>query len=749
MSVIDKSYRENFHRKVIGYIDSEELKKRNKAKSWAYGYDPIYNMVVVSKDGTVGEVLEINNLLIAIPAQPDKIRWNKLKPEHQKWERYEVPEDLSDFDFLYGGEKDVDKKLEEIFEKHENYISEDDYKINNGDWFFNDTEAIYITGSHYFFLQWYKLTDGDVYADFRMPQRDYFLWLEACYADTRCYGSLLLKSRRSSFTVTASSEIIRDAISNRNGFYPVVSKTNADSDSLFQDHIAVPITQLPKHLQPERTGNVLPKKEVHFTSNQRKITTNNKVINSNIGLNSRIKTFPTTMNSYDGKASRKSLNDEIGKFEFDINLFWNDGHKKCHQKGSIITGKAICGSTANPLKDGGENYKKFFESSNILNRDANGRTVTGLYAIFIPADFSTSGFFDEWGYVIYHDPEYPVKNEVGELKTIGVVTYLDNIEKSLLYDEQLYNSQKRTEPRKVADAFLDADNPSMFGKKNVSDHIHFLDDFQKTEKYREKYYSIDLYWKDGIQDTTVIHRENPKGKYKIGWLPPKEERNLFTIKNGRKYPVNGHIGAFGCDPYRTAKVAYGSGSKMAFLGLTKPEGDGFPKNNFFLYYCGRARTIDEAVDDVIKAMVFFSMPILCEQNVSVLLEKIRERGYRGYSLNDPTLLRSEYKPNDTLIGGQISSPRTTPKQEISLDSFIENRLPREINEDDIKVPFVEILKDWEKYDPTNRTKRDLTIASMMATQANQMKFTKVQKQENNISENEFMSLFEVKHQFEY
>ena len=88
----------------------------------------------------------------------------------------------------------------------------------------NDGEPIYITGHYYFFLQHYKLTDMRRYGDFRMPQRDYFIWIEACFADERCIGSLLLKSRRSSFSTSSGSVASNRAITYRNGFFPIVSK---------------------------------------------------------------------------------------------------------------------------------------------------------------------------------------------------------------------------------------------------------------------------------------------------------------------------------------------------------------------------------------------------------------------------------------------------------------------------------------------------------------------------------------------
>lgn len=744
MPEVDKSYRKNLHRKLDNYIDAEIISKKNKAKEWYYGFHPIEDMVVISKDGTIGDIIEINNLIIALPSVPDKIRWEGLRPEHQKWERYEVPTDLTDFDTIYADESNIEDALDSVFTKHEKFIVADHDKIRNGDWFYNDGEPIYITGGHYFFLQHYRLTDGDFYPDFRMPQRDYYIWLEACYADERSLGSWLLKSRRSSFTVTASSEIDRDAITRVNGFYPVTSKTEKDVDDLFLKHIVTPLIKLPKHLQPERDGNVMPKKELHFISKQRRFSVKNKVSNSNIGLNSRIKSFNATPTAYDGTQATKSLNDETPKAEFDINEWWYQAHKMCHEVGADVVGKCIGGSTAPKPMNGGIEYRQFFEDSNVENRNSIGRTKTGLYGIFIPADLSYKGYFDEWGYVIYYDPNTPVKNEFGKIRHNGVKSYLDAKEADYIDDTKAYNSQKRNEPRCAEDAFLDEDGESMFGKPSVVENKNFLRVFEKNEKFKEKFYSIDLFWTDGKPDTTVYHKINRNGTFIVGWLPKKEDRNTFIIKNGKKYPTNGHVGCFGCDPYRTSKVANGSGSKQAFVGLTKSEGDGFPKDTFFLYFNSRKGALEDNVEEIIKALVFFSMPILCEGNVNIVLQKLKERGYRGYSITDPTLKKSDLKPSDIEFGGQISSPRSVPLQELALDSWIDTKLSGDINEDDIKVPFREILEDWEKYTPDNRKKRDTTIATMMAIIGNQSKYKKPETETADDDSENLLELFEVK-----
>ena len=49
------------------------IKRKNRNRSWAYGYDKEYDIIIISKTGQIGEVIVINGLLIALPACPNKI----------------------------------------------------------------------------------------------------------------------------------------------------------------------------------------------------------------------------------------------------------------------------------------------------------------------------------------------------------------------------------------------------------------------------------------------------------------------------------------------------------------------------------------------------------------------------------------------------------------------------------------------------------------------------------------------------
>lgn len=730
MQKTDKSYRKNLHQKIYNHVPEEEIKKRNADKSWKYGGCDEYNMVVISKDGTIGEVLSICELLIALPSVPNHVRFQEMRDEDQKWGRYSIPNELINFDKIYKDEANIEAKWKEIDKKHLKFIQADIKRKFNGDWFMNDGEPIYITGYYYFFLQHYFLTDMRRYGDFRMPQRDYFLFLEACFADEKSIGLLLLKSRRSAFSTSSGSTVLCKSITYLDGFFPIVSKKDKDAEILFINHIVKPLLQLPKYLQPQRSGEVVPKKELLFASSKKKLTVNNKADVSDEGLNTLVTFYGTTLDAYDGTQPILSINDEIGKMKgnLDINEYWEQAHKMCHIVGSQIVGKALCGSTANPPNKGGKNYQKFYADSKLSSRDKTGSTKTGLYAIFIPADYSTMGFFDEFGYVIYDDPTEPIKNELGQMIDIGVKRFLDEREVACQGDIKKLNAQKRNNPRIDTDPFLDEDATNMYATTGMTNHVNFLKDYVNSEKYNKQVFRFNLFYKptpDNPLNVELIHTD--KGKYIASWLPPKELRNNFRIKDGKRVPTNDNLGSLGADPYQADRAKHGTGSKMGLVGVTANNTVNLvevERNKTFVFYNHRPDTVEEAEDDVMKLMLYLSMPILPETNKDGLVRRLHKEGLRGYVISDPFKKKSELSPSNLKFGGITTSIANKGKQEQSLETYINQYVTDDIDENNIKAPFLELNEMALEYAENTRTKLDGMVAWMLATVAVQHKVIK-------------------------
>ena len=71
------------------------MSAKNRGKTWEYGYNEKYDFVVISKDGTVGDIVDIQGLRIALPAKnKEPIQRSKNKKE-QYWQPLQYPKEHS------------------------------------------------------------------------------------------------------------------------------------------------------------------------------------------------------------------------------------------------------------------------------------------------------------------------------------------------------------------------------------------------------------------------------------------------------------------------------------------------------------------------------------------------------------------------------------------------------------------------------------------------------------------------------
>ena len=172
--------------------------------------------------------------------------------------------------------------------------------------------------------------------------------------------------------------------------------------------------------------------ELAFREPSKRITKSNKTSNKGEALNTIINWKNTTNNAYDGEKLHMMYLDESGKWErpTDIREAWRI-ERTCLIVGRKIIGKCLMGSTVNPMDKGGKTIQRTLEETQTQKiENANGRTKTGLYRLFVPAYEALEGFFDEYGNPIVEDPAKPVKTIEGDFVDIGAKTYLKNEKRS-------------------------------------------------------------------------------------------------------------------------------------------------------------------------------------------------------------------------------------------------------------------------------------------------------------------------------
>ena len=711
---------------VDDHIKPHVLKRMNKGKKWVYGYNKDHDVVVISKTGQVGDIYEIQGLKIALPTESNVTRFSE-----SKWEYTTYPKELSRFKSVF----DWNEAPDEFKNKWFDYIDTEFTRREEGFWFVNNKKPIYITGSHYNYLQWSKIDIGK--PDFRESNRLFFIFWEACKADHRSYGMCYLKNRRSGFSFMSSAETVNLATLSSDSRFGILSKTGPDAKKMFTDKVVPISVNYPFFFKPIQDGMDRPKTELAYRVpaskfTRKKLDSNNKV-EEITGLDTTIDWKNTGDNSYDGEKLSLLVHDESGKWEKPTNILNNwRVTKTCLRLGSRVIGKCMMGSTSNSLDKGGENFKKLYENSDVSKRNANGQTASGLYGLFIPMEWNYEGYIDEYGYPVFETSEEKVLDTFGNQIQMGVIDYWQNEVEGLKNDQDGLNEFYRQFPRTVEHAFRDEAKNSLFNLTRIYQQIDYNQDLRNTNILSKGNFQ----WENGIKDTRVIFLPSNNGRFLISWVPPINLQNRVILKNGVKYPGNEHVGAFGCDSYDISGTVSGVGSNGSLHGLTKFSMEEAPANHFFLEYISRPQTAEIFFEDILMAIIFYGMPILCENNKPRLLYHIKRRGYRGYSMNRPDRVWNNLSQTEKEIGGiPNSSEDIKQAHAAAIETYIDECVGVIGDDQYGDMYFDRTLNDWARFDINNRTKFDASISSGLAVMAcNKNRYAPINKVvRNNIS----------------
>jgi len=715
--------------KNIEPVKKTTISRLNKGKKWKYGYDKDHDIIVLSHSGQIGEIIEIQNLAIALPKVPKSVYSN----EKNKWVRFEQPKELERLKNIFDWRAYPDEQKEQWHD----YIDEEFKRREEGFWFTNNGKATWLPGTHYMYLQWSKIDVGA--PDFREANRLFYIFWEACKADKRCYGMCYLKNRRSGFSFMSSAETVNLATLASDSRYGILSKTGADAKKMFTDKV-VPISiNYPFFFKPVQDGMDRPKTELAYRVpaskfTRKKITANEKLEDIQ-GLDTTIDWKNTGDNSYDGEKLALLVHDESGKWERPDNILNNwRVTKTCLRLGSRIIGKCMMGSTSNALDKGGDNFKKLYNASDVTRRNRNGQTKSGLYSLFIPMEWNYEGFIDEYGIPVFTTPDIDVFAPDGELIDVGVIDNWQNEVDGLKDDQDALNEFYRQFPRTTEHAFRDETKNSIFNLVKLYEQIDYNEEMSRTLGITKGNFQ----WVNGIKDSQVIFYPDPKGRFKVSWVPPSQIQNRVILKNGIKYPGNEHMGAFGCDSYDISGTVDGEGSKGALHGLTRFSMEDAPANSFFLEYLSRPPTAEIFFEDVLMALVFYGMPILAENNKPRLLYYLRRRGYRGFSMNRPDKIWNKLSVAEKEVGGiPNSSEDIKQAHAAAIEMYIQDHVGMKQDGTFGDLYFNDLLNDWSRFDINKRTKYDASISSGLAIMANNRHLyapnAKVEKPQLNIN----------------
>jgi len=669
--------------------------------------------IKIDPNGTEGEAIELHGLLVVLPKKPSKseILFHDQPKRLQLWKRTPMPEEMRRI-------RSMDEWLEkpaEFRNKFRSYIEQEFQRRRDGVWFYNNGEPTYITGRHYMFLQWSKIDVG--YPSYLAFQKDIFTHMAACEADPRCFGQLYTKCRRSGYTNICSAVLVDEASQVKEKLLGIQSKTGKDSqENIFMKKVVAIFRSYPFFFKPIQDGTTNPRMELAFREPSKRITKNNKTSHRGDALNTVINWKNTTNNAYDGEKLHMLYLDEAGKWEkpTDIREAWRI-ERTCLIVGRKIVGKAIVGSTVNPMNKGGEEYKGLWYDSDPNERNNNERTKTGLYRIFIPAYDALEGFFDIYGNAVVDDPSQSehIHGIDGDIIEIGSKTYLKNERKSFKDNPSELNEVTRQFPFTEDEAFRDSIEGSLFNIGKIYQQIEYND-----ELFPNPVVVGNFTWKE--KDKEVVFSPTPNGRFRVSWMPDPSERNISKTERGRKIAPFTSYGCGGVDSYDLDATVDNRGSKGA-LHMYNKFSMNRPSNMFVVEYASRPDLASIFYEDVLMCAFYYGYPLLVENNKYGIVRYFESRGYDGYLMDRPRhLMSSSSHVNVKTKGIPSNSQDVIQSHAQSIEKYIHDHVGVNYESGETgAMYFNKTLEDWIGFKIDKRTKFDLTISSGLALLAAQ------------------------------
>lgn len=680
-----------------------------------------------------GSSEEIQGLVCHIPPVPQKhlIAGFDLPKKDQMWRRTELPEQWEEWREEEAALLEDDPEY--VHPKIHTFVEQEWNRRLNGYWFFNNGKPTYITGKHYFYVNWWKLDSG--YPDYRDTDRKLFYFWQYCIEDDKCYGMVEATMRRQGKTYRGTSdmyeEISRPPQKKSGG---IQSKTGDDAKELFREKLIEPWKDLPDFFKPEHNSGSDPKSELSFFRDiERGKRGKNVKHTEDTELRSLIDWKNAKEKAYDGKKKIRLFHDEAGKTnpkqEADVYKRLRIV-KPCVWANGKIVGKIYVSTTVEDLDEGGAEFKKIWDESNQKGaRNKNGETPSGLYRYFLSALEGT--YYNKYGLSAIEPPSSKEEKEYllekyGE-ENGARVYYQNKREDEKNKGEGEYIAHCRMFPWTEEEMFYADTNQCEFNAYVLTKRG------QELEMYKNIVTTGNFEW-SSKQDGDVRFDHNPvNGRFQVFFLPDTGEQNRVSIRgyHGEKTlwrPNNILAFTIGVDPVdHGAQTVEGKKSNAAAyvfrkfdLNIDRQEmiftEESLKEDPFWDWKVGRVRWNTnlpvvqyihrpndprDFYEDMIKLARFYGCKVLVENQKTGLINHFRERGYEDFLMYRPSFTFTKDGNSQDTTGIPSSTPMIQQYTE-RISAWVQNY--GHLN------PFKELNADLIRFNPARPREHDPTVA---------------------------------------
>ena len=708
-----------------GTINLKEAEfKRGYAEKFAYqefypeanyykGYDQKEGIINIDPHSTKGEIFELDGLKVQIPQAPrdkkDILFWDKKKKD-QCWEREPLPMGCTP----------------DNAEPYAEYILDQFKKRREGVWFYNNGEPTWLSPRHWFQLQWGKMMDDGIYPSYRDAQRKLFYHKEACYVDDMCMGQIFLKSRQTGYTYGMMSDSINMVTSRKNITTGLTSMTDDDARKAFGKMVYT-FQELPFFFQPIVKGRADSPNQLVFAkpSDASKESKKKKELTTDGYINSSTDFQATKEKAYDGQHMKLYIGDESAKWDRADYIEHLNTLLPTTFRGGRVVGKVFLGSTMGKLDKGGEQFKVLYLNSKVTDRQESGYTATKLYSYFMPAHTNYENCIDKYGKCWEITPPKGTMNIFGkEIKKGSIQAIKEQYADAKQQGEVALNAAYRAFPMTENHAMRDEAESCVFNLGKLTDQDDYNDGLADYKKYTRGNFE----WENDVRFSRVVFYPDPRGRFKVAWMPSAMDNTLGlqnNVVNTRGYysPMN-DFGCIGVDCYGSYTKGKNKQSRGAAHLYIRSNNKGAPQHKFIFEYLDKPATQDVFNEDILKSAWFYGMPILAENNRRDFVRYTYLANCRGFNMNRVDKNINQLSGDDLVLGGQpMTGQDILTSHENAIRTFIQRRVGVSNDDESIKfrpegemgdMPFDDTIRDWMKFDPSNRTAFDATISSGLA-----------------------------------
>lgn len=623
------------------------------------------------------DIEDLTPVSIILPDPPNKrqiINYNRAT-SNQKWERVQLPKS---FDRFKGMPKEsIYNRLTK--EDHE-FIQAEYKKLDDGFWFFNNGDLTWLSDTHYFFLNWWKIDIG--HPKYKEAQAKMFWHWWKIENDPNCFGMIEMTKRRDGKSFRAGCIAYKRTAFESNHYCGIQSKTEPDAMKFFQKAVAGPWKKLPFFFQPSFDNSNNPRSELRFFTPTRRGKESQMSIATEDSLESWIEARSSVTTAFDGEKLHTSISDEEGKtVEVNVSERW-DIKKPCLEVDGEIIGKQLSTTTVEEMeKYGGKYFKEQWEGSDPAKTDELGRTESGLHRHFTPA---YDGYkVDEYGRSL-------IKESIAELNAKR---------EGLKNNPAKLTAFKRKFPFTIREAFRSSGKECHF-------NIEIIDSRLEDFLFENKNLTYgDFEWKDGVVDSEVVFvpKDKERGKFVVSYLFENPKlANQKVRSGGLVIPNNVTSFIAGGDPFKF-KVTTGNvkskGSGAVFRKhdpVIDPEDKdtlSWKTHRFVCTYNNRPPSQNEYGEDMIKMCHYYGCQMFPEINVPFLWDYFTDRGYAGY-------LFYQKKANHrmSLTPGANTNEGTTEGMFAEFEEYIEKHGRREVHQEILEVGREVEIENLSPYD---------------------------------------------------